>query len=169
MTPRSTWASPYLNNSEADVGTFGTGPFSNDGALDFLDELAGQPAGEHREVLERMFFRVRSRPDLLGWKFFPDEVVAAAAVVAASLPGGEGIRQELANRGYDVDMILPPATDRELNDSALEALLLAAGRDGPWHEGWTDPEDAARARQTTDHLAAIFFREQHAQELPLEF
>lgn len=68
-------------------------------------------------------------------------------------------------------MILPPATDRKLNASALEALLLAAGRDGPWHEGWTDPEDAARARQTTDHLAAIFFREQHAQEqeLPLEF
>lgn len=83
-------ASPCLNNSEADLGTFGTGPFGNDGALDFLDELAGQPAGEHREVLERMFFRVRSRPDLLGWKFFPDEVVAAAAVVAASLPGGEG-------------------------------------------------------------------------------
>jgi Domain of unknown function (DUF4259) len=76
------------------MGTFGTGPFDNDGALDLLDELASQPAYQRREVLERIFFRVRDRPDLLGWKFFPDEVVAAAAAVAASLPGGEGIRQD---------------------------------------------------------------------------
>jgi alpha-glucosidase len=55
------------------LGTFGTGPFSNDGALDLLDELADQPAGQRRDVLERTFFRVRDRPDLLGWKFFPDE------------------------------------------------------------------------------------------------
>ena len=58
---------------------------------------------------------------------------------------------------------------RSPNDAA--ALQLAAGRDGPWHDGWIDPEDAARARRTTDQLAAIFLREQHSQdqELPLEF
>jgi hypothetical protein len=153
------------------MGTFGTGPFDNDGALDLLVELAGQPADQRHEVLDRIFSRVRDRPDLLGQKVFPDEVVAAAAVVAASLPGGEGIRQDLADHGYDVDTVLLPATDPELDVSALEALLLAAGRDGPWHVGWTDPEDAAQARQTTDHIAAIFFREQHSheQELPLEF
>jgi hypothetical protein len=151
------------------MGTFGTGPFDNDGALDLLDELASQPADQRREVLERIFFRVRDRPDLLGRKFFPDEVVAAAAVVAANLPGGEGIRQDLADKGYDVDAVLLPAADPELNDSALEALLFAAGPDGPWHAGWTEPENAAQARHTTDHLAAIFFREQHSQdqELPL--
>lgn len=149
------------------MGTFGTGPFDNDGALDLLVELAGQ----RREVLDRIFSRVRDRPDLLGRKVFPDEVVAAAAVVAASLPGGEGIRQDLADHGYDVDTVLLPATDPELHASALEALLLAAGRDGPWHDGWTDPEDAAQARHTTDNIAAIFLREQHSheQELPLEF
>jgi hypothetical protein len=153
------------------MGTFGTGPFDNDGGLDLLDELADQPADQRREVLERIFFRVRERPDLLGWKVFPDEVVAAAAVVAASLPGGEDIRQDLADKSYDVDAVLLPAANPELNASALEALLLAAGRDGPWHEGWSDPEDAAQARHTTDHLAAIFFREQHSQnqELPLEW
>jgi hypothetical protein len=165
------WRCGVSVNCEADIGTFGTGPFSSDGALDFLDGLAGQPADQRREVLEQMFFRVRDRPDLLGWKFFPDEVVAAVAVAAASLPGGEGIRQELARRDYDVDAILLPAADRDLNASALEALLLAAGRDGPWHKAWTDPGTAAQARQTTDHLAAIFYREQHSQdqELPLEF
>lgn len=137
------------------MGTFGTGPFSSDGALDLLDELTGQPAGQRREALERIFFQVQNRPDLLGRKFFPDEIVAAAAVVAAGLASGEDIRRDLADWGYDVDAILAPAPDAELNASALEALLVAAGRDGPWHDGWVDPKSAAEARQTTDRLAAI--------------
>jgi hypothetical protein len=91
--------------------------------------------------------------------------------VAASLPGGEGLRQDLADQGYDVDVILVPAPDPELNHSALQALLAAAGRDGPWHDGWVDPQDAAQARQTTDRLAAILLREEHShdQELPLQY
>lgn len=153
------------------MGTWGTGPFSNDGALDLLDMLVTQPAGQRRETLERIFFRVMDRPDLLGRKFFPDEIVAAAAVAAAGLPGGEGVRQDLADHGYDADAILVPAPDPGLSHSALEALLAAAGRDGPWHHGWTDPEDAAQARQTTDRLAAILLREEHSheQELPFQY
>jgi alpha-glucosidase len=156
---------------EAHMGTWGTGPFSSDGALDLLDELAGQPTRQRREALERLFFRIRDRPDLLGSKFFPDEIVAAAAFLAAGLPGGEGLRQDLADQGYDVDAILVPAPDPELNHSALEALLVAAGRDGPWHDGWVDTEIAAQARQTTDRLAAILLREEHSQdqELPLQY
>ncbi len=50
------------------MGTFGTGPFSSDGALDLLDKLAGQSAGQRREVLEGIFLQVRdpSRPDGAG-------------------------------------------------------------------------------------------------------
>lgn len=66
-------------------------------------------------------------------------------------------------------MVLAP--DPELNHSALEALLAAAGRDGSWHDGWADPETAAEAGQTTDRLAAILLREEHSQdqELPLQY
>jgi hypothetical protein len=156
---------------EADTGTWGTGPFSSDGALDLLDMLVTQPASQRRETLERIFFRVIERPGLLGRQFFPDETVAAAAVVAASLPGGEGIRQDLADQGYNADAILVPAPDPELSHPALQALLAAAGRDGPWHDGWTDPADAAQARQTTDRLASILRREEHShdQQLPLQY
>jgi alpha-glucosidase len=131
--------------------------------------LVTEPASQRHEALEGLFFQVRDRPDLLGWKFFPDEVVAADAVVAASLPGGEGLRQDLADHGYDVDALLVPAPDPELNHSALEALLTAAGRDGPWHDGWVDPEAAAQARETTDRLAAILLREEHSQDQELPF
>lgn len=154
------------------MGTFGTGPFGSDGALDLLDELVDQPAIQRREALERVFSRLRDRPDLLGRKIFPDEIVAAAAVVvAASLPGGEGIRKDLASLGYDPDTLLVPALDPDLNHSALEAPLVAAGRDGPWHDGWTSPQTAAEARQTTDRLTAILLREEHSQdqELPLQW
>ena len=137
------------------MGTWGTGPFSSDGALDLLDELAGQPASQRREALERIFFRVRDRPDLLGRKFFPDEIVAAAAVVAASLPGGEDIRRDLADHADDVHAVLVPAPDHDLTALALHALLFAAGPDGPWHDGWVDPQTAAQARQTSDQLTAI--------------
>ncbi|WP_185755362.1 DUF4259 domain-containing protein [Micromonospora sp. A202] len=36
------------------MGTFGTGPFSSDGALDFLDELAERPPQQRAEALRQM-------------------------------------------------------------------------------------------------------------------
>ncbi len=140
------------------MGTFGTGPFDSDGALDFLDGLAELHGGQRREVLERMFLVVRNEPEQLERTVFPDEVVAAAAVVAVSLAGGTSIRQKLANSGYDADAIVVTDADHELAASALSALGRAAGRDGPWHHGWTSPDDAVRARQTTEQLAAILER-----------
>jgi len=140
------------------MGTFGTGPFDGDGALDFLDGLAELHGGQRREVLERMFLVVRNEPEQLERTVFPDEVVAAAAVVAVSLAGGTSIRQKLANSGYDADAIVVTDADHELAASALSALGRAAGRDGPWHHGWTSPDDAVRARQTTEQLAAILER-----------
>lgn len=153
------------------MGTFSTSPFSYDGGLDFLGQVAHQPLSQRREVLERIFFQVQDRLYLLGWKVLPAAVVAAAAIVAAGLPGGESIRQELAYLGYDADAILPGGADPQLSSSALEALLLTVRRDGPWHDDWTNAQAAARARQPLDQLAAIFLRKQHSgdQELPLRF
>jgi Domain of unknown function (DUF4259) len=139
------------------MGTWGTGPFSSDGALDLLDGLAGQ----RREALERLFSRVLDHPDLMGQEFFPDQVVAAAAFVAAGLPGGGALRHDLAGEGYDVDAITVPAPDPGLTHSAREALLVAAGRNGAWHNGWVDSQTAAQARQTTDRLASILLRQEH--------
>ena len=41
------------------MGTFGTGPFSNDGALDLLDELARQTTDQ----LAAIFFREQHSQD----------------------------------------------------------------------------------------------------------
>jgi alpha-glucosidase len=37
------------------MGTFGTGPFSSDGAMDLLEELAGRPPEQRAGALERLF------------------------------------------------------------------------------------------------------------------
>ena len=105
LTLKCQYPLPYSR----DVGTFGTGPFDSDDARDLVDQLADRP-GQRREVLDRLFFRVRDRPGLLDWEFSAGEVVAAAAIVAASLPGGEDIRQQLADLACDVDAILIPRT-----------------------------------------------------------
>ena len=62
-----------------------------------------------------------------------------------------------------------PGDDPELAGAALAALLSAAGRDGPWHQGWVDAATALQARRTADQLASVFYRYQHRndQELPL--
>jgi len=91
LTLKRQYPLPYSR----DVGTFGNGPFDSDDARDLVDQLADQP-GQRREVLDRLFFRVRDRPGLLDWESSAGEVGAAAAIVAASLPGGEDIRPQLA-------------------------------------------------------------------------
>jgi alpha-glucosidase len=144
---------------EADMGTFGTGPFSSDSALDLLDKLAGQHPDQRRQALERIFSQVRDDPGLLWRKFVPDEIVAAAAIVAAGLPGGEDIRQELSDQAYDPNRLIVPAPGQELTTLALQALLVAAGPGGPWHQGWVDQQTAAGARQTIDRLTGILTRE----------
>jgi hypothetical protein len=152
------------------VGTWGPGAFDNDDALDLLDMLTRQDAISRRQELERIFRTTREHPENLNWTLGPAEVVAAAAIVAASLPTGEAVAREITGHHYDTAALMIPDTDPELADAALAALLIAAGRDGAWHQGWTDAPTAWQARRTTDQLASVFYRYQHRhdQELPLE-
>lgn len=137
------------------MGTFGTGPFSSDGALDLLDELGERPAERRHHALAHMFTHVLNNRDLLGHEFFPDEVVAAAAIVAAGLPGGEHLQQLLTAAGQDPQTVTPPAPAPDLAAPALEALLFVAGPGGPWHQGWTDDMYRLEAQHTIDNLSAI--------------
>jgi Domain of unknown function (DUF4259) len=152
------------------VGTWGTGAFDNDLALDLLDTLTEQDEAQRRQTLERIFRGAGEHAADLDRFLGPGEVVAAAAVVAARLETGEGIAAEITERGYDLRAVLIQESGPELPGAALTALLIAGGRDGTWHQGWVDAEDALQARQTTDQLTAVFYRYQHRhdQELPME-
>jgi Domain of unknown function (DUF4259) len=64
----------------------------------------------------------------------------------------------------------PGAFDNDDALDLLDALLITAGDDGAWHRDWTNPRTAAQARQTTDQLTSVFYRDQHRpdHELPPE-
>lgn len=139
------------------MGTFGTGPFCSDGAMDFLDELAEWPPERRVPALARLFLFAKDKPELLWRGYFPDEVVAAAAIVAATLPGGQQFDEQLKTL---VEHELAPevrlaAPAHDLADIALEALTFVAGPGGPWHQGWTNDTDAAEARDTVAALSQV--------------
>ncbi|RKN13560.1 hypothetical protein D7147_30990 [Micromonospora musae] len=102
-----------------------------------------------------MFTYVLANRGLLWREFFPDEVVAAAALVAAALPGGEHLQRHLAELSDGAGMPPLPTSASGLAAPALEALLFVAGPGGPWHQGWTAEADRLDAQRTTDGLVAI--------------
>jgi hypothetical protein len=150
------------------VGTWGTGAFDSDDALDLLDTLAGQEEAQRCQALEVIFRTAGEHPQDLTRILGPGEVIAAAAVVAAGLEAGKAIVAEISDRGYEPAAILIPGTDPALVGAALAALLIAARHDGAWHQGWADAERAQQARRTTDQLISVLRRYQHRQyqELP---
>jgi hypothetical protein len=153
------------------VGTWGPGAFDNDDALDLLHWLAGHTEARRGEAVELIFREAREYPGGLSEWLSPREVVAAAAVVAAGLEPGEAIRAEIAKHGHELAAVLIPGRSPALASDAQAALLIAAGRDGEWHQGWSDAATARLGRLTTDQLASVFYRYQHRndQELPLEY
>src|SRR5262245_55520765 len=90
-----------LMTEEVSMGTWGTGPFHNDAALDLIEALA-EYSGEQRVALLRQLFAAALRdPEVETFEVaFPEgytdrltanEVLAGAVMVALSLPGGERI------------------------------------------------------------------------------
>ncbi|GAA0501435.1 hypothetical protein Ade02nite_96920 [Paractinoplanes deccanensis] len=122
--------------------------------MDFLEELAQRPSERWATALEHMFLFVKDQPELLGREYFPDQVVAAAAIVAASLPGGGQFGERLEtvaenDLAPDVRLAAPAP---ELAGMALDALLFVAG---PWRQGWATEADASRARDTATALSRV--------------
>jgi hypothetical protein len=72
------------------MGTWGVGPFDSDSALDYLDALRPL-APEDRSVHLERTLRAAALPDGRRERveILPEEVIAAAAVVAANLPSGD--------------------------------------------------------------------------------
>ena len=92
------------------VGTWGPGAFDNDDALDLLDALSGQDTAARRQVLEQIFRDAREHAENLNFTLGAAEVVAAAAVVAAGLPAGGAVAQEITRHDYDVTALVIPGS-----------------------------------------------------------
>ena len=140
------------------------------------DDSTSPLAGEHRKASGQCGRPGCGEPawtrrPLTSWPLKQPRPSTAAAVAAAGLEQGEAFRAEITELGFEAVAVLVPESSPALADDALAALLIAAGPDGEWQQGWADAGTGLLARQTANQLASVFYRYQHRhdQELPLEY
>ncbi|TVT47930.1 DUF4259 domain-containing protein [Amycolatopsis rhizosphaerae] len=123
------------------MGAWGTGPFENDAALDFVGEFDDAAPADRPELIREVLEKALAERDYLD----ADEgsaAVAAVAVVAAARPGGpaldpvSGPKQPLPRLPSDLLTIAARALERVLGaDSELGELWEEEQREHPlWRE-----------------------------------
>jgi hypothetical protein len=86
------------------VGTWGLDPFDNDGAMDILGDLADASAMERLAAVTSAVEAAQLPVDEWSDQTQTDEVLAAVAMVAANVPGGQSLTVHCEGRQ---DLFLP--------------------------------------------------------------
>lgn len=136
------------------MGTWGTGPFDSDSAEDFIDQLSSLDERGRTDVIGRVFNTVVNDPDTVMRMFVPEEVIAGAAIVSASLAGSETyvwIDEDRLCRAY-----LSRGNARMLADVALRALnIVVDDSRGWWSTSWVEQEDRMRAELQLQEIRSL--------------
>ncbi|RUL89913.1 MULTISPECIES: DUF4259 domain-containing protein [Micromonospora] len=128
------------------MSTWGTGLFASDGAQDFLEGLAELEADDRSSELEREMSELLRDPSRLMRTVFPESLIAAAALVALSLPGGQRIMDRQSS--FIADAVSAASLDYpapELASDALQVLAIVTDPEGLWSKGWRLLEDREEA------------------------
>lgn len=130
------------------MGTWDIGPFDNDTAADFANDLDDAAAGEREALIRGVLMCTAGNQDYLEG---PDaeEAVAAAALVAAPCPGGEPVSPHY---GPDEPVPVLPADFRRLAVEALDRVLAA---ESELLELWGETGDDRRWRGSIDRLREV--------------
>ncbi|WP_034261534.1 DUF4259 domain-containing protein [Actinospica robiniae] len=123
------------------MGTWDVEPFDNDDAADFADDLDDVPESERPEMIRAALVAAIDNDGYLDY----DEgahAVAAAALVAAGVPGNEGLsprhhgpKQPIPALPKDFVDLAIRAVDRVMADKSelRELWEEGSGGEGPWH------------------------------------
>lgn len=113
------------------MGSWGTGPFDNDDARSFVDDLVELPAPEARAALASTLRAVVDIDGDLGI-IEVNEAIAAAAMVAGLVEDALPEDDYAIGRWADVE---PPELDEELRQLALSALdRVGDPDDNEWYQ-----------------------------------
>jgi uncharacterized protein DUF4259 len=115
----------------ADVGAWDSGPFDNDEALDFANELDGVDPNQRMLLIREALQAALDPEDEDADDSVQPRAVAAAALVAANRSGLP------VNWDYEMDVELPPIPD-DLVELAALALDRIAESDTEWAELFGD-------------------------------
>ncbi|WP_164715981.1 DUF4259 domain-containing protein [Streptomyces sp. WAC 06738] len=135
------------------TGTWGSGPFDSDAAEDFLDELEGRSAPQRLAAVERTLRSAIEGDGSSSSSVLPEEVMAAAAVVAANIPAGNSLAWNEEVAGITEWLVKP--VEPALAASAAQALDVALPPDGWFWRSWVDMEERSEAQAAIDRLQSI--------------
>lgn len=120
------------------MGTWDTAPFDNDTAADFAHTLDDAAAGERIGILRDALFRAINCQVYLD-SDLGAEAVAAAALIASQIPGGEPMstsyepKQPLPQHPADLRVLATQALDRVVTKpSELLSMWGETDRTGLW-------------------------------------
>jgi hypothetical protein len=121
------------------MGAWGTGPFDNDDAADFSAELDEADPTERANLIRSALEAAIDPEDQLEAET-ADRAVAAAALVAASRPGGTPIEVSYGPEFLALDE--PLSLPDDLVALARQALDRVRATDSQWRELWEDSSEA---------------------------
>jgi hypothetical protein len=125
------------------MGTWDVGPFDNDTAADWSGDLHDAAEDQRLPLLRATLNAVVGNTDRYLSNRLADEAIAAVAVVASQLPGGEPLVT-----AYAPDFLLEGGTldiPGDIPPLALRALDRIVGDDSEWRELWEDAGSYADA------------------------
>nr|WP_083977775.1 DUF4259 domain-containing protein [Herbidospora sakaeratensis] len=135
------------------MGTWGASLFGSDSAQDFLDIVASMSESERLEHVIQIFEEADRSGDSSTAEVTPEEIIAAASIVAGSLPGGEFV---LLSDDYEgLSDIAFSSVSPAVRDSALRALSSSIPPGGWWWNSWVDPEDRAQMEGAIERIRAV--------------
>ncbi|MET0704073.1 MAG: DUF4259 domain-containing protein [Mycobacterium sp.] len=141
-------ATSRLEKGIRNVGTWGTGPFDNDAARDWADGFDATAFGDRTGFLANTFAKSH-RSGALG-NDDCQEIVAAAAVMAALMPGGPPIDSEV---GPTITAGEPGfAVTDDLRKAGVAALREVAAPQSEWAQLWARSGDEALAHWSLTQL-----------------
>lgn len=129
------------------MGTWGTGPFDSDMAADFVDGRAGKSPEQVIEAMARAFQRVADSGSRVDGGDGA-EATAAAALVAAQIPGSQVVTDP-DDGPSDPLPVLPPS----LRPAARRALRCVLQDGSELAAGWVESSDAQQWRTTVQTIA----------------
>lgn len=139
------------------MGTWGTGPLDNDTADDLLDELEPMPVEHRLSTLEAIFNKATEVSAEDGGPILPDQVLAAAAVVAANTPAGASLpwlKDQLEDH-HDLTAWLGSAITKETAEVATQALVASLPQDSWYWQSWVDEAERNEAMEEFQSLLNV--------------
>ena len=132
------------------MGTWGSGPFDSDSAMDLVETLSPLSMDERIDQIRRIFDAALRDAEAGTTTVVPEEVLAGAAVVAANLPKSIGCSWPEADP--DLAQWLPHPLPGEFPAQAKAALRVAIPVHGWWWQSWVDAADKAAMEWTVERI-----------------